>query len=71
MTWPTIRACALSCALLGCPEVHRRDGLVDRAAHRDALESIPDRCSNDEYNRYCPEGLEYSDECIERCESPQ
>ncbi|WP_342378790.1 hypothetical protein NVS55_05255 [Myxococcus stipitatus] len=67
MPWPVIWVCALSLALLGCPEVHRREGLVDRSAHRDALERIPSDCTQDERARYCGNGREHSDECLQKC----
>jgi len=59
---------ALSWVLLGCPEDHRRDGLVDRAAHTDALESIPKRCSDEERRMYCgAEGADAEEDCRRRC----
>jgi len=67
MPWMTFWVCALACAVMGCPEVHRRDGLVDRAAHQDALESISTKCSVDDYTRYCDGGREQSETCIQRC----
>ncbi|MFY2562411.1 hypothetical protein ACN469_32755 [Corallococcus terminator] len=67
MPWLTIWVCALSCAVLGCPEVHRRDGLVDRASHQDALENIPTRCSSVELERYCGGEAANDPECIQRC----
>ncbi|QSQ10988.1 hypothetical protein [Myxococcus landrumensis] len=71
MPWPVIWVCALSLALLGCSEVHRRDGWADRAAHRDALENIPTRCTSQERERYC-EGKPANDpECIEHCGDPE
>lgn len=67
MPWMTFWVCALSCAVMGCPEVHRRDGLVDRAAHQDALESLPSNCSADDFRIFCANGREQSEACIRRC----
>jgi len=67
MRWPALWSCALSIAVTGCPEVHRPGGLADKAAHRDALELIPERCSEKERDKYCPKGQEASEECIVRC----
>ncbi|NTX06168.1 MULTISPECIES: hypothetical protein [unclassified Myxococcus] len=67
MPWMTFWVCALSCAVMGCPEVHRRDGLVDRAAHQDALENIPTRCSSVEREQYCSGEASKDPECIRRC----
>ncbi|RKH39540.1 hypothetical protein [Corallococcus sicarius] len=51
-----------------CPEVHRRGGLVDRAAHRDAVEQVPeDRCPPKDYALYCEGEDDQSAECLEKC----
>lgn len=71
MTWPAIRVCALSCALLGCPEVHRREGLIDRAAHRDSLENIPTRCTSKERELYCGGKAPDDPECVQHCGEPE
>jgi len=67
MPWWTGCVCALSWVLLGCPEVHRRDGLVDRAAHEDVLEGLPSRCSLAELKKYCGDGRNESPECRRHC----
>lgn len=61
-----MRVCMLSLVLMGCPEMHRPGGIIDKAAHKDALESIPKRCSEKERREFCEDG-EDSRECIERC----
>lgn len=67
MRCPATWVCTLSLAVLGCPEVHRPGGLADRAAHKDALERIPERCNSDEHEKYCGGGRERSAKCIEEC----
>jgi hypothetical protein len=67
MRWPALWSCALSVAVTGCPEVHRPGGLADRAAHKDALELIPEGCSEEDYERFCPKGGEDSPECRKHC----
>ncbi len=68
MRWPATWVCSLSLAVLGCPEVHRPGGLADKAAHRDALENIPNReCSEAEHAMFCENGKEDSEECLRRC----
>jgi hypothetical protein len=52
---------------MGCPEVHRPGGLADRAAHQDALEHIPERCSEEQRKEFCGQGEEDSEACIRRC----
>ncbi|NNB86523.1 hypothetical protein [Corallococcus exiguus] len=57
--------------LAACPEVHRPGGKLDRAAHKDALEQIPDSsCASRDYQRLCPRDTEPSEECIELCGGP-
>lgn len=68
MRWPAMWVYSLSLAVLGCPEVHRPGGLADKAAHRDALESIPKRCSDAERKKFCGGDKEDTEECIERCD---
>ena len=67
MRWPALWSCALSVAVTGCPEVHRPGGLADKAAHRDALELIPERCSRKDYELYCEKGGYDSPDCRARC----
>jgi hypothetical protein len=57
----------LSLALTGCPEMHRPGGIIDKAAHKDALESIPGRCSDQDHAKYCGNGKKDTEECISRC----
>jgi hypothetical protein len=47
--------------------MHRPGGLIDRAAHKDALESIPERCSAEERRKYCEGAREHSTVCREMC----
>lgn len=67
MRWPATWVCTLSLTILGCPEMHRPGGLIDKAAHKDALESIPERCDSAQREEWCGDGRENSRECIERC----
>ncbi len=67
MRCPATWVCTLSLALVGCPEMHRPGGLIDRAAHKDALESIPERCSAEERRKYCEGAREHSTVCREMC----
>jgi hypothetical protein len=67
MRSPALWVSTLSLVLMGCPEMHRPGGLIDKAAHRDALESIPKRCTAKERHEFCGNGKEDSSECIRRC----
>ena len=67
MRCPATWVCMLSPAVMGCPEVHRPGGLADKAAHKDALELIPERCSKEVREEYCGGGREDTQECLERC----
>lgn len=61
--WLFVLGCATA-----CPEVHRRGGLVDRAAHRDAVEQVPkEECTPEIYARYCTGTDEPSADCLELC----
>ncbi|NOK19063.1 hypothetical protein [Corallococcus carmarthensis] len=58
-------------SMAACPEVHHPAGKLDRAAHKDALEQMPDsRCSARDYKRIGPDDTEPSEECIELCGGP-
>ena len=67
MQCPATWVCTLSLALMGCPEMHRPGGLIDRAAHKDALENIPEQCTPQERRMYCEGGKEHSAACREKC----
>ena len=67
MRWPSTWVCTLSLTILGCPEVHRPGGLADKAAHKDALESIPERCTPSQREELCGNGREDSEECLKGC----
>lgn len=67
MRWPAMWVCTVSLTLMGCPEMHRPGGLIDKAAHKDALESIPEQCTDDQRERACGKGREDTEECLTRC----
>jgi hypothetical protein len=68
MRWRTAGLCALSLlTLTGCPEEFGKEGRIQRAAHRDALELIQKHCTQAEYERYCEGGRERTAKCIEEC----
>jgi hypothetical protein len=67
MRWPATWVCSLSLTLLGCPEVHRPGGFADQAAHKDALESLPERCTAEVRKKYCNGEQKFSEECRIRC----
>jgi hypothetical protein len=67
MRWRTCCALALfMVTLTGCPEDFGKEGTMDRAAHQDVLDSIPDRCTPDERERLCAPGKPEA-ACRERC----
>jgi hypothetical protein len=68
MRWPALWSCALSVAVTGCPEVHRPGGLADQAAHKDALELIPEGCSKEDYDRYCANRRQNTADCRTHCD---
>lgn len=67
MRSPALWMSTLSLALMGCPEMHRPGGYLDKAAHKDALENIPERCDSELREELCGDGKENSRACIERC----
>lgn len=67
MRWPAMWVSTVSLALMGCPEMHRPGGLIDKAAHRDALESLPKHCTEDQREQFCGKGKEDTEECLARC----
>jgi len=67
MRWPAVWVCTLSLPLMACPEVHRMGGLADRASHQDALERIPERCSEEQREEFCGQGEEDTEACLRRC----
>lgn len=67
MRSPATWVCTLSLVVMGCPEVHRPGGLADQAAHRDALEGIPERCSEKERLEYCGGTKKFTEDCRIRC----
>jgi hypothetical protein len=67
MRWPATWVCSLSFAVLGCPEVHRPGGFADQDAHKDALESIPERCTAEDRLEFCDGEKRFSEDCRLRC----
>jgi hypothetical protein len=68
MRTQTAVLCALSLvALTGCPEEFGIEGRVNKAVHKDVMESIPKRCSDEQYRKLCGAGREQSKECRETC----
>lgn len=68
MRWRIAGGCALSLVVMtGCPEDFGKEGTIDRAIHRDALELIQKHCSTREYERFCAGGRDKTAECIQAC----
>lgn len=67
MRWPNTWVCAVSLAVMGCPEMHKPGGIIDRAAHKDALESIPERCDREQLKEFCEGNRRHSAVCREKC----
>ena len=60
--------CALSLmAMTGCPEEFGIEGRVNKVVHKDVMESITKRCTEDEYRKFCRAGQEQRKECREQC----
>lgn len=68
MRWPTAGLWALSLVTLtGCPEEFGKNGRINKAVHKDVMAMLRENCSNEELAKFCPQGAELSDECLERC----
>lgn len=68
MRWRTAGLCALSwVAMTGCGDGFEKGGRIDRAVHKDVMESLQKTCSREEALKYCREGQEKSEECLKRC----
>lgn len=67
MRWRTAGLCALCLVTTGCPEEFGKEGRIQRAAHKDALELIQKQCTHAEYRDYCGGGREKTAKCIEEC----
>lgn len=66
MRWRAVGVGVLSLgAMLGCPDDYGREGTIDRAVHKDAVELQGKRCSEEERKRYCKNTK--SAECREKC----
>lgn len=53
--------------MTGCPEEFGIEGRVNKAVHKDVMESIPSRCTKQQYEKLCAGGRERSKECRETC----
>lgn len=68
MRWQTAWIFALALVTLtGCPEEFGKEGRIERAAHKDVMERLREKCSEEERKKHCPKGLEQSKECLEKC----
>jgi len=68
MRWLTAGLCALSLvAMTGCDDGFTKGGRIDRAVHKDVMESLRKTCSRVDVQKYCSEGQEKSEECLKRC----
>jgi hypothetical protein len=59
----------LAVGALGCPHAFGRGGALDKAAHKDVkgnLEPGGD-CSKQDYETFCGNGQEDSEECRQEC----
>jgi hypothetical protein len=63
MQWRLAAAVVLSIAMTGCPSEFVKDGRVNKAAHKDTLEMVIRRCSNERIEEVCGRGKEDSDDC--------
>lgn len=54
-------------ALTGCPEEYGIEGRVNKAVHKDVKESIPKRCTDQQYKKLCADGREQTKKCRETC----
>jgi len=67
MGWRTAGLCALCLVTTGCPEEFGKEGRIQRAAHKDALELIQKPCSREAFEKCCDGGREQSEQCREAC----
>ncbi len=69
MRWRTVGLCVLSLVgMVGCPDTFGKDGALDEAAHRDAVERVRQSgdCTEKEWRQFC-EGQEDSEACRKEC----
>ena len=53
--------------MTGCDDGFTKGGRIDRAVHKDVMESLRKTCSQDELRTFCAKGKEQSEECLKRC----
>ena len=54
----------------GCPSEFGKEGRIAKAVHKDTVDMVIKRCSNEWRNKVCAPGKENSQECRE-CGGPQ
>jgi hypothetical protein len=68
MQWRTVGLSALCLVTMtGCPEEFGKEGRVNKAVHKDALELIQKPCTREDFERYCEGGRENSEQCRQAC----
>ncbi len=50
-------------ALAGCPSEFGRQGRIAKAVHKDSMERVTERCSDEEIEEVCADGKEHTKEC--------
>jgi hypothetical protein len=53
--------------MLGCPSEFGKDGRVNKAVHKDAVELLREECDPAIFRVWCENGRENTPECIEKC----
>ncbi|QSQ22253.1 hypothetical protein JY651_45205 [Pyxidicoccus parkwayensis] len=68
MRWSAVCLWVLTVSLTSaCPTMHRRDGVLDRAAHADTKEQLETKkCDKATREKLCKDN-EDSDECLDVC----
>jgi hypothetical protein len=67
MRWRTIRVCAVSLlAMTGCPQEFGKHGRINKAIHKDLMERLQQKCSEQDIFDLCSEDMPL-EECLKRC----
>jgi len=53
--------------MTGCPSEFGKDGRVNKAVHKDAVELLLEECDTQIFDIWCDNGRENTPECIAKC----
>jgi hypothetical protein len=64
MSWlQTVMGALLIMAQTGCPSEFGKEGRIAKAVHKDAVERVTERCSDEQIEQVCGNGREDTPEC--------